>query len=152
MLISTGAAGGHRVLAELPRHRHAPADDRDHRARAHRLVDGGLDVAVGIVARAGHVAQPVVGGRVAQQALERPGERVRRRLVAGEHEREQLVAQLLVGQALAVLGLGLEQQREDVGALVAAGRAARRDHRVHVAVEVGQDGARRARPARRCRG
>ena len=43
----------------------------------------------------------VVGGRGAQQPLERPGQRVGGRLVAGEHERQELVAQLVVGQRLA---------------------------------------------------
>jgi hypothetical protein len=38
--------------------------------------------------------------------------------VAGEHERQQLVAQLLVGQHLAVLGARKQQQRQDVAALV----------------------------------
>ena len=118
------AAGRHAVLAELPRHRDAPPDERDHRARAHRLVDGGLDVAVGIVVRASDVAQPVVGGRVAQEPLECPGERVGGRLVAGEHQREQLVAQLLVGQALAVLRLGARAAAR--GCRSAARAAARR--------------------------
>ena len=39
MLIATGLSAAHVVVAELPRHRHPAADDRDHRARAHRLAD-----------------------------------------------------------------------------------------------------------------
>ena len=54
----------------------------------------------------------------AHQALPGPGERVGGGLVPGEHEREQLVAQLVVGERLAVLGARLQQQREDVAALV----------------------------------
>ena len=65
------------------------------------------------------LAQPLVGGGRAQQALPCPGERVGGRLVAGEHQRHQLVAQLAVGQRLAVLVARLEQQREDVVALAA---------------------------------
>ena len=38
--------------------------------------------------------------------------------MAGEHQGEQLVAQLAVGERLAVLGARLQQQREDVAALV----------------------------------
>ncbi len=75
---------------------------------------------------------------MAEQALEGPGQRVGRGLVAGEHERQQLVAELLVGEALALLGLRIEQQGEDVGA--AFGPAPGLDHRVHVAVEVGERG------------
>ena len=63
-----------------------------------------------------------MGGRVADEPLPRPGQRVGGRLVAREDEREQLVAELAVGQRLAVLGARLQQQREDVAALVEVGR------------------------------
>ena len=86
--------------------------------------------------RADGLAQPVVGVGDAHEPLPGPGERVGGRLVAGEHEREQLVAQLLVGQRLAVLGRRLEQQREDVAALAeVGGGAALGDHRVGRPVE-----------------
>ena len=153
MLISTGVSGRDAVLAELPRHGHAAADDRDHRA--------GERIASWIVAStylvgvarpsADRVAQPVVGGGRAHEALERPRQRVGRRLVAGEHEREQLVAQLAVGERLAVLVARLQQQREDVGARP-RGRAAprrARDDRVGRAVEHRERRARAARAARR---
>ena len=71
------------------------------------------------------LAQRLVGGGVADQALPGPGQRVGGRLVAGEDEGEQLVAQFFVVQRLALLGPRLQQQREDVAAL-ARGRSARR--------------------------
>ena len=62
---------------------------------------------------------------MAHDALERPAERGRGRLVAGEQQRHQLVAQLGVGQRLSVLVARGEQQREDVVALGGV-RSARR--------------------------
>ena len=52
-----------------------------------------------------------------RQALDRPGKRVGGRLVAGDQQRHQLVAQLLVAHRAAVLVGGLQQQRHDVVAL-----------------------------------
>ena len=90
----------------------------------------------GAVVAADEVAQPRVGGRGAQQPLERPGQRVGGRLVPGEHQRHQLVAQLVIGEGLAVLVAGGEQQREHVGAAIAVpGGAPLADHRVHLAVD-----------------
>ena len=63
--------------------------------------------------------------------------------MAGEHERQQLVAQLAVGERLAVLGAGAQEQREDVGPLVEVGRAAALgDHGVGGPVEQREAGAR----------
>ena len=62
--------------------------------------------------------------RVADEALPGPGEGVRGRLVAGEHQGEELVAQFFVVERLALLGPRLQQQREDVAALLEVGRPA----------------------------
>jgi hypothetical protein len=51
--------------------------------------------------------------------------------VAGQHQSQQLVAQLAVGERLALLGAGAQQEREDVAAsLEVAGAATLGDHRV----------------------
>ena len=100
---------GDGVVAQPPRDLHRASHDRDDRPHAHGLVDDRVDIGVGVLAGAHGVAQAVVGGGRAQKALEGPGQRVGGRLVAGEDEREQLVAHLLVGEPLAVLGFGLQQ-------------------------------------------
>ena len=105
-------------MAEPPGHRHAAADHRDHRPRAHALDDRRLDLLLGVVAVAGRLAQRLVGVGVADQALPGPGERVGGRLVAGEDEGEQLVADFFVVHRLALLGPRLQEQREDVAALL----------------------------------
>ena len=89
------------------------------------LDDRRLDLLLGAVAGADRLAQRLVRVGVADQALPGPGERVGGRLVAGEDQGEQLVADFFVGQRLALLGPRLQQQREDVAAL-ARGRSARR--------------------------
>ena len=104
---------------------------------------GCLDVRLrgGIVAGAGDLAQPVVGGRSAQQTLERPCQRVRGRLVPGQDQAHQLVAQLVVGQRSALVIAGIQKQREHVVPVFSGALgAARADHAVDVAVGEGQDG------------
>src|SRR4029077_6807688 len=60
-----------------------------------------------------------------EEKVKGPGERRRRRLVAGEQQRHQLVAQVGVVHPLAVLEASLHQLREDVVTLLeAAFRAA----------------------------
>ena len=105
------------VVAQSPRLLHQPDDDRDHRADAHALVDGGLDVGVGLLfgAVSGQLSEPLVGLRCAHEALEGPSERVRGRLMTGEHERHQLVPHLFIRQGLPVLVARLEQQRHHIG-------------------------------------
>ena len=74
--------------------------------------------------------------RGAQQPLERPRERVGGRLVAREHECQELVAELLIGHRRAVLVARREQQRENIRAALDVARAAARgDHRIEMAVE-----------------
>ena len=62
-----------------------------------------------------HQPRELVG--MAHQPLDRPGHRGRGRLVAGQQQRHELVAQLAVGHRLPVLVARLQQQREDVRAL-----------------------------------
>ena len=90
---------------------------------------------------------------IADQALPGPGERVGGRLVAGENQGQELVAQLVVAQRLAVLGPRLQQQREDVAPLAEVPDARRRgDHRVGGPVEELEPDPGQARPPRRGRG
>ena len=127
--------GWHGVVAETPGDLDAAPDHRDHGTRAHGFLDDPLDF-VGAMARAHGVAEAVVGVGCADETLPSPSQGVRRRLMPGENEREQLVAQLLIGHGLAVLGRRLEEHGEDVAALaevyhVAAGG----DHLVSRPVE-----------------
>ena len=54
---------------------------------------------------------------MAHQQISRPRQRRRRRLVAGQEQRDELVAQLLVAHRAAVLEARARQQRQDVLAL-----------------------------------
>ncbi len=81
------------------------------------LDDRRLDLLLGVVAAADRVAQGLVGVGVAHQPLPGPRERVRGRLVAGEDQGEQLVADFFVVHRLALLGARLQEQGEDVAAL-----------------------------------
>ena len=68
---------------------------------------------------------------MAQQEVERPRQAGRRRLVPGEQQRHQLVADLGVVHRLAVLEPRLDQQRQDVLARIGAARGdLRAEHRV----------------------
>ena len=128
--------GLHRVGAQSPRFHHPAADDRDHGPRSHRLEDRRLDLLLGALPGADRLAQAVMRLGRADEALPGPGERVRGRLVAGEDEGQELVADLAVAQFLAVLGPGQEELGEDVAALAeVVGAAAAGDHRVGRAVE-----------------
>ena len=110
-------AGGqdHPVRAQLARQ--ASAGQRDHRAQAQGLGDDRAQVGVVAGVELAREAREHVG--VAGEQVERPRERGRRRLVAREQERHQLVADLAVLHPTAVLEAGGDQQRADV---VARGR------------------------------
>ena len=89
-----------------------------------------------------------------QQQLDRPGHRGRGRLVTGEQQGDELVAQLVVGHRLAVLVARADQHREDVVALgdVRVG-AALADQRVERVVDAVARAGRRATttcPVRSC--
>ena len=80
--------------------------------------------------------RPREHGRVSQQQLERPRESGRRRLVARDDQRHELVAQLRVRHRLALLVRRHQQHREHVRALgeilgVAPARDLGVDHLVH---------------------
>ena len=89
--------------------------------------------------------------RVLGQLVEEEGDRRRGRVVAGEHQGHHLVADLLVGEAGAVLVAGLEQQAHDVLARAVGVRAAAGDLAEDQGVELAPGGVharpRRARPA-----
>jgi hypothetical protein len=71
--------------------------------------------------------------RTAGQLEEEKRDRRRRGVVPGKEQRHDLVAQLLIGQAGAILVFGVEQQAQDVRPPLAARQAARdlrEDHRV----------------------
>ena len=89
--------------------------------------------------------QAVEHGRVAYEALQRPGQRGRGRLVPGDEQRHQLVAQLLVGHRRAVLVARLQEQREHVVALGRRRGAALADLLVEDLVG-GRGGGAKARP------
>ena len=72
---------------------HAP-DAGDHRADAQRLLDHGVQVAVLALAGQG------VDARVVQDQVKRPGQAGGGGLVAGQQQRQQLVADLAVGEGL----------------------------------------------------
>ena len=67
---------------------------------------------------ASDASQPREHLGAAEEPVERPRQRGRGRLVAGEQERDELVAQLVLVQRRAVLVARLDEHREDVVALV----------------------------------
>jgi hypothetical protein len=120
------------VAAELERLEQLAQHQGDDRPQAQRLLDHGVDV--GRVAR-----EALQAAGLAHEALDRPGQRGRGRLVAGRQQGHELVAQLGVGHRLALLVAGEQQHREHVVALGQVGRrAALRDQRVELAVDGAQ--------------
>ena len=105
-------AAGELVAGDRERAGQLAGDVDDHRSRAQRLLDRRLEVVV--LAGGDRAAQAVEHRPVPQQALDRPGEPGRGRLVAGAENRDQLVAELGVAHRAAVLVAGGEQQREHV--------------------------------------
>ena len=106
------AADGERPLA------HHPADAGDDRPDAQGLLDHRVEIAVVALAR------PRAHARVVQHQVEGPGQPGGRRLVPGQQQGEQLVADLAVGERHAVLVAGQQQPGEHVVALLEVGRGA----------------------------
>ena len=115
----------------------------DHRPQPQRLLDRRGQVGVLPGRDLGAQPRQLVG--VADQPLDRPGERRRRRLVAGDQQGEQLVVDLGVAHRRAVLVAGGDQQREDVVALLEVGGAA-------ALGDLGERSARRPASTRRRKG
>src|SRR5204862_52383 len=84
----------------------AALDRVDGRTDAQGLLDRGVEVLVALGQRA---LEPGTDLGVAEQRVEGPGQRGRGRLVAGEQERDELVAQLVLVQRRAVLVAGLDE-------------------------------------------
>src|SRR4051812_24279208 len=120
-------AGLVRVAADLDRLLDPPRlGDREHGAAAEDLLHGGLEVrGVVLDRRLGHARER--GGR-AHELLEAPRERRGGRLVPGDEQRDELVAQLAVGHRPAGLVARREQHGHHVVALH-AGAAALVDQR-----------------------
>ena len=90
----------------------APGVDHD-RSEAHRLLGDGAQVPTTAVGQVGAEAVHHLG--VVEQEVEGPGERGRRRVVAGEDHGEEVVEDLVVVELVAV-AVGAEQQGEHVSA------------------------------------
>ncbi len=103
------------VAAERERLAHRAPGERDHRTCALDLADRRL--AQRLAAGVDLLDQAREQRWVAADPLDRPRERVRRRLVPGDEHRHELVADLGVAHRAAVLVRRLHHQREHVGAL-----------------------------------
>src|ERR1700733_868807 len=116
-----GRAGGNCVAAELHRREQLAHDQRYYWAQAQRLLYDCF--CVGVVLAVQYLllrARELVG--MAQQALERPGQRGRGGAV-GE-QRDQFVAQLRLAERRATPRVRALEHREDVLAVLCAGRRA----------------------------
>ena len=100
-------AGGQAPAAELDRRLQLAQHRGDHRSDAQRLLDDRVEI--GVVA----FTRPRQRVGMAQQALERPSEPGRGRLVTGHQQRDDLVAQLVVIELA-----GAHQLRQHVLALL----------------------------------
>jgi hypothetical protein len=111
---SSQRAGREPVAADV-RGRGEPAGDvADHRADPQGLADHGVQIraAGGLALELGQQAVHRPG--MADEPLDRPRERGRRGLVAGQQQRHQLVAQRSAVERAALLVAGPEQQRQHV--------------------------------------
>ena len=109
-MIST--PGGIDVLAEAKRlAAHDASHPGDHRPDAQRLLDERVEV--GLLTR----LRPLEHGGIVEQQIEGPGQSGGGGLVAGQKQRHELVADLAVAEALAVLVLGQQERGEDVVAI-----------------------------------
>ena len=104
-------ARGQVPAAERHRRLQLAHDRRHDGPQAQRLLDRRVEQLVA-ARRAARPRTPASAAGWRDEPLERPGQRGRGRLVAGDEQRHQLVAQLLVGQRAAVLVARGEQQRE----------------------------------------
>jgi len=111
--------GGQPPLPHLERLHHVAAGGADHRPHPQHLVGGGEPQLVLLPLGLG--LQPPQDLRVAAQPLDRPGERRRGRLVAGDQQGQQLVGGLAVVDLFPLLELGAQDQRQDVDPLVELG-------------------------------
>ena len=126
--------GGQHVAVDTQLLAQAPARERDHRPQPQRLGHDGAHV--GLLAGVDRRGEPVEDARMAEQQVERPRQAGRGRLVPGEQQRHQLVADLGVVHRLAVLEARAHEQRQDVLARVRAALGdLRAQHRVDLVPE-----------------
>ena len=99
-------------LAQANSRLRAPGGAVEHRSGALHFPDRGLPQfgAAGV----GFVGQSLTQVWMPAQPLQRPGQRRGGGLVTGTQQGEQLVGDVLIGDRLAVLVAGLQQQREDI--------------------------------------
>jgi len=106
-------AGRQREAVAAQFAREPAAGQRHHRPQTQRLGDHRAQVAlVAVLAQLPDEALECRGS--VQQEVKGPGERGRRRFVAGEQQGEELVTQLAIAHLAAVLESRSEQQRQDV--------------------------------------
>ena len=132
-------AGGHldagdHVVLQRPAGHHPRG-----RVEAQRLVDDGAGprAAVGVLGEVG--SEPVLDVGVLREQMQRPGQAGRDGLVSGDHERDELVADLVGVEAVEVVGRA-QEQGEHVVPGVRTGGAALGDE-VRAGAVQGGDGA-----------
>ena len=111
------------MAADLERRLERAHHVGQHGPHALALLDDRVEVLVPALERLRAGAREHLG--VAHEPLERPGQLRGGRLVPGDQQRDQVVAQLALGGLRAVLAAGVEQQREHVVAALARSRRRR---------------------------
>ena len=113
-------AGGDHPGADLERLEHVACGAHvNDRSRTQHLLGSRLEIRLAVI-----VAQPSGDGRVVSQEVAGPANGSGRRLVTGEHQRQQLVAELFVreGRDVAVVSVACsDQQRKRVRSLIERG-------------------------------
>ncbi len=110
------------VTADLARLAESAGGDRQDGALAQGLADDRVEVGVVVAGQLGE--QAVADDRVVEDALERPREPVRGRLVAGDQQGQHLVADLRIGDEAVLVRLRRGQDREHVVAALVRAQAA----------------------------
>ena len=99
---------------------HVTIHDRDHRPDPQGFRDRGVQVLRRSAVQVRD--QAAQGAGIVQQQVEGPGQCCRRRLMSGEQQGHELVADLIVGHGAALVVAGEQQLGQDVAALLEVGR------------------------------